>query len=169
MPAGISRNSAIPTSRSAERRLTVKTGRHSAGRIGTVSPPRSFTRVQTWLLVISVPAATLIAVFATGFGSSGAPGGAPAVAAGRDTVVIDNFAFSPRLVSVPIGTTVAVLNEDQTAHTFTADNHDFDTGTVRPGDTSRVTIARPGDFRYHCEIHPFMTGIVLVSPQRRHP
>src|SRR5262245_17478003 len=37
MPGAISRNSGIPTSRSAERRLTVKTGRHSAARIGTMS------------------------------------------------------------------------------------------------------------------------------------
>jgi plastocyanin len=130
-----------------------------------MSTNTALRRIPMWLFVASVPVATLIAVFATGFGSSGATGGAAqAAAAAPGTVVIENFSFSPKRVSVGAGSTITVENEDQTAHTFTADDQAFDTGTLGGGRTSELTVERAGTYAYHCEIHPFMTGTLRVVP-----
>jgi plastocyanin len=130
-----------------------------------MSTDAALSRVPMWVFVVSVPVATLIAVVGIGFGSSGAAGGARgASSATRDTVMIKNFSFSPKRVTVRAGTTITVANDDHTTHTFTDDNGAFDTGALGAGSTSHVTLAHAGTYAYHCDIHPFMTGTVRVLP-----
>lgn len=54
-------------------------------------------------------------------------------------------------------------NDDTTEHTVTADDGSFDSGPISPGDNFDNTFDTPGDFGYHCSIHPFMTGVVIVE------
>jgi plastocyanin len=54
-------------------------------------------------------------------------------------------------------------NDDTTEHTVTADDGTFDSGPLSPGDNFDSTFDTPGDFSYHCSIHPFMTGVVIVE------
>ena len=61
------------------------------------------------------------------------------------------------------GNIVSWINDDSTEHTITADDGSFDSGPISPGDTFDNTFDAPGDFGYHCSIHPFMTGIVIVE------
>ncbi len=73
-------------------------------------------------------------------------------------------AFVPPQISVSSeGNIVSWTNEDSTEHTVTADDGSFDSGPISPGDTFETTIDSPGDFGYHCAIHPFMTGVVIVE------
>ncbi|MDF2736587.1 MAG: Copper binding protein plastocyanin/azurin family [Nitrososphaeraceae archaeon] len=73
-------------------------------------------------------------------------------------------AFVPPQISVSSeGNIVSWTNEDSTEHTVTADDGSFDSGPISPGDTFENTLDSPGDFGYHCEIHPFMTGVVIVE------
>jgi plastocyanin len=73
-------------------------------------------------------------------------------------------AFVPPQISVSSdGNIVSWTNEDSTEHTVTADDGSFDSGPISPGDTFENTIDSPGDFGYHCAIHPFMTGVVIVE------
>jgi plastocyanin len=57
---------------------------------------------------------------------------------------------------------VTFVNHDQTAHTATSNKPAFDTGTVRPGKSSRVTLSKPGNYTYYCQFHAFMHGTVVV-------
>ncbi|HEX5185559.1 MAG TPA: plastocyanin/azurin family copper-binding protein [Nitrososphaeraceae archaeon] len=54
-------------------------------------------------------------------------------------------------------------NDDAIEHTVTADDGSFDSGPISPGDVFDSTFDTPGDFSYHCSIHPFMTGVVIVE------
>jgi plastocyanin len=73
-------------------------------------------------------------------------------------------AFVPPQISVSSdGNIVSWTNDDSTEHTVTADDGSFDSGPISPGDTFENTMDSPGDFGYHCAIHPFMTGVVIVE------
>jgi plastocyanin len=61
------------------------------------------------------------------------------------------------------GNIVSWINDDSTEHTITADDGSFDSGPISPGDTFDNTFDAPGDFGYHCSIHPFMTGVVIIE------
>lgn len=95
-------------------------------------------------------------------GHSGPDATGPASAVGRGSAVvtIENFAYHPDVLTVKVGTTITVTNRDMTAHTLTANDGAFDTGTVEPGQTRRVVMRRAGTYAYHCEFHAFMTGTI---------
>jgi plastocyanin len=83
---------------------------------------------------------------------------------GSGGVSIDNFKFSPASLTVKSGTKVTVANHDSTAHTTTADNgKSFDTGSIDPGASSTITVSKAGTYKYHCSIHPFMHGTLVVK------
>jgi plastocyanin len=79
------------------------------------------------------------------------------------TVSIENFAFDPPNMTVAPGTTVTWVNNDQTAHTVTANNGAFDSGTLQPGQSYSFTFEKAGTYAYHCNIHPDMSATVTVS------
>lgn len=73
-------------------------------------------------------------------------------------------AFVPPQISVSSQENiVSWTNEDSTEHTVTADDGSFDAGPISPGDTFENAFDSPGEFGYHCAIHPFMTGVVIVE------
>jgi plastocyanin len=80
-----------------------------------------------------------------------------------DAVTIANFDFGPNQLAVSPGTTVTWTNDDPTSHTATADDGQFDTGSLAPGDSGEFTFDEAGTFAYHCEIHPSMTASVVVE------
>jgi plastocyanin len=85
------------------------------------------------------------------------------MSAGSSAIKISNFAFTPATVTVKRGARVTVSNDDSTAHTATADDgHSFDTGSLDPGASQTVVLTKPGTHAYHCSIHPFMHGKVIV-------
>jgi plastocyanin len=79
-------------------------------------------------------------------------------------VSIVDVAFAPVDIEVPVGTTVDWANEDPFAHTVTARDGAFDSGTMEAGDTFSQTFSEPGSYEYFCAIHPSMTGTVSVIP-----
>jgi plastocyanin len=73
-------------------------------------------------------------------------------------------AFVPPEISVSSeGNIVSWTNDDSIEHTVTADDRSFDSGPISPGDTFDNTFDSRGEFGYHCSIHPFMTGVVIVQ------
>lgn len=76
-------------------------------------------------------------------------------------VEIDNFAYKPKTLRVNRGTTVVFVNRDSTTHTATRAGS-FDTGRIRPGRRAAVRFRKRGVFVFHCTIHPFMRGKVVV-------
>ena len=130
------------------------------------------------------PAVLLLAAVA-GCGTS--PGGAPqssapvsqateqaaphvtgvkaAEAAETTQVVIDNFAFSPREITVAPGTRVTWVNHDDVPHTATssAKPRAFDSKGLDTDATFSFVFKAPGTYDYFCAVHPHMTGKVVVK------
>jgi len=89
-------------------------------------------------------------------------GGGVALAADH-AVAISGFSFSPRNITVTVGDTITWTNSDAQAHTATADDGSFDTGTIGNGGSGSATFATAGTFPYHCKIHSSMTGTITVE------
>jgi plastocyanin len=91
-------------------------------------------------------------------------GGTAGTALAADQAVsIAGFAFSPQSITVTVGDTVTWTNSDSAAHTATADDNSFDTGSIANGGSDSVTFSTAGTFAYHCSIHSSMTGTVVVE------
>jgi plastocyanin len=86
----------------------------------------------------------------------------PAQASRARAVDISHFEFHPPTLSVAKGTKVVFSNSSGTAHTAT-DKGVFDSGQIKPGESFSVRFEQKGTFRYHCEIHPFMHGKIVVG------
>ena len=71
--------------------------------------------------------------------------------------------FVPQFISMPIQSTVYWTNDDSIQHTVTSDEGLFDSGPISPGDTFDNIFDSPGESGYHCAIHPWMTGSVMVG------
>jgi plastocyanin len=66
-------------------------------------------------------------------------------------------------ITVDPGTTVTWINRDTKPHTVTADDAQFDSGVLNPGESFTVNFEGSGTLTYHCQIHPEMVGSVTVS------
>ena len=86
---------------------------------------------------------------------------ATAQASGAKTVDISHFAFHPPTLKVKRGSKVAFTNSQNVTHT--ASSGSFDTKGIAPGSTVTVRFGKKGTFAYHCKIHPFMKGKIVVE------
>jgi predicted lipoprotein with Yx(FWY)xxD motif/plastocyanin len=98
-----------------------------------------------------------------GNGSGNASAGNGSASANSVAVEIKGFAYNPATVEVAVGTTVTWTNNDSTAHTVTADDGSFQSGTLDPGKSFSFTFTKAGSVSYHCEFHPNMTATVTVK------
>ena len=80
-------------------------------------------------------------------------------------VGINNMAFNPASLTVKAGDTVVWTNQMGFPHTVAPDNGEFpSSGDIDPnGGTFSHTFSAAGSVPYHCEIHPFMKGTVIVT------
>ncbi len=78
-------------------------------------------------------------------------------------ITIKNFAFNPQSVTIKPGTTVTWTNEDSAPHTVTSDSGIFDSGQLPNGGSFSYTFNQNGRFDYHCSIHPYMKGSIIVG------
>ena len=122
--------------------------------------------------IIAVLAAlTTVAACGSDSGGGGAPpatatesassGSAPA--GGGSTVEIMNFMFMPGSLTVPVGTTVTWKFDDSTDHTVSADDNSFASSPMANWQTFTHTFSSAGTVAYHCSIHPFMKGTIIVK------
>jgi plastocyanin len=93
---------------------------------------------------------------------SGSAAGTPGAVAPNSVSIVD-FGFSPATLTVGAGTTVTWNNTGLARHTVVANDGSFHSAGVRAGQTFTNTFATPGTFVYICDIHPGMTGTVLVT------
>jgi len=78
-------------------------------------------------------------------------------------VKIMNFAFAPARIAVSPGTRIVWTNEDSDPHTVTTDLPGFSSPALDTGQTFAQVLPKTGTFAYHCTIHPFMHGTVVVE------
>ncbi len=81
-----------------------------------------------------------------------------------NTVVIDNFNYSPSSITVSVGDKVVWRNDDNVSHTVTSDTgSELDSGSMSSGNTYEHTFNTAGTYPYHCTFHAGMTGTVIVQ------
>lgn len=80
-----------------------------------------------------------------------------------NSVSIAGFAFSPSSKTVAVGATITWTNNDGTTHTVTSDQSLFDSGNIPTGQSFSHTFSSAGTFSYHCAIHTYMTGSIVVQ------
>jgi plastocyanin len=80
-------------------------------------------------------------------------------------VAIDDFAFVPANLSARTGTVIRWTNNDDVAHTVSADDDSsFDSAALGRGATFELAAGQPGTYTYFCRIHPFMKATLVVTP-----
>lgn len=83
-------------------------------------------------------------------------------AANDPSDTISDFQFTPGSLTIHVGDTVTWTNNGPSEHTATANNHSFDTGLLKKGQSASHTFSQAGTFAYICTIHPFMHGTIVV-------
>jgi plastocyanin len=87
----------------------------------------------------------------------------PTAAASKSvTVTIKGFKYKPSTINIGKGDRVVWANLDSVKHTATRGGS-FTTGKIKPGKAVAVKFGSKGTYRYHCTLHPEMTGKVVVG------
>jgi plastocyanin len=82
-------------------------------------------------------------------------------------VLVADFEFRPSTVTVHVGDTVTwVFDQPDAPHNVfaTSGPEQFDSGAPVGKGTYRHTFTKAGTYRYECQVHPNMTGTIVVSP-----
>ena len=98
-----------------------------------------------------------------GGGTSGGGSSTGPAPASSPSVSMAGRAFSPSTVTIAAGGSVTFRNDDDRAHTVTAKDGAFNSGTIGEGGSWKRTFKQAGTFSYLCAIHPEMTGKVVVK------
>jgi hypothetical protein len=74
--------------------------------------------------------------------------------------------FGSAKLTVRVGDTVQWTNSDEAPHTVTTTKgpKQFDSGTLKKGDSWSYTFTTPGTYEYYCAVHPDMTASITVLP-----
>jgi plastocyanin len=88
------------------------------------------------------------------------PRGAPV----KVDMLLDGRSFNPRVVVVPVGSVVSFPNRDPFNHNVfsVSDPNGFDLGLYGRGEAGDHRFRRAGLVRVYCNIHPRMSGFVVV-------
>src|SRR5690349_4322918 len=91
-------------------------------------------------------------------------GEAPRPAKGKFEMRQQRKRFEPRLLAVPAGSTVSFPNLDPFFHNVFSmfDGKRFDLGLYEAGASHSVTFDRVGVCYIFCNVHPEMSGVVVV-------
>lgn len=112
------------------------------------------------VMVLIIPLVLLVA--ACGDDDAAMTTAAPDDSASTAVITISGFDFGDP-ISVTVGQTVEVRNEDGTPHTWTSADGGFDSGSIGPGDSFTHSFAAPGVYPFLCEIHTSMTWEITVT------
>jgi plastocyanin len=89
--------------------------------------------------------------------------GAVAAQDATDVITIDNFTFTPKELTVAVGTTVKWVNHDDIPHTVVEKTTTFRSKALDTDDSYSFTFTSAGTFDYFCGLHPHMVGQVIVK------
>jgi len=84
----------------------------------------------------------------------------------RVTLTQKNKTFQPRVLALPLGSTVDFPNNDGIYHNVfsLSGPQPFDLGLYRSGETRPRTFTAAGTYRVFCNIHPQMAAFIVVAP-----
>ncbi|MGV9294322.1 cupredoxin domain-containing protein [Amycolatopsis sp. NPDC003676] len=94
-----------------------------------------------------------------------APVTAPAAAA-TQTVMMQDYAYSPASLTVHVGDTVTWIQHDTAPHDVVTTSAPvaFRSPQLSQGQSWNYTFRTPGTYSYYCSVHPDMRAQVIVQP-----
>jgi plastocyanin len=109
--------------------------------------------------------AALIALALSACSSASTQAGDGPRPANANEVVISNYTFIPRTLTVSVGTTVTWVNHDMARHTVTRHTSDepFDSGSLGNQQVFSHTFRTAGSYSYICAPHSGMQGTIVVQ------
>jgi len=102
-------------------------------------------------------------------GTSQASGSQEKTVFGDTQVYMRHGLFSPTRIQVVLGTTVTWTNQDTVPHNVTlapvvmSSSNNWESGLLYPGQSFSYTFTSQGTYQYHCQEHPGMIGVVIVT------
>jgi plastocyanin len=78
-------------------------------------------------------------------------------------VTISNFTFGPDSLTVPVGTSVTWVNQDDIPHTVNSVDKLFASQALDTGDQFTYKFTTAGIYSYFCSLHPKMVGKIIVK------
>jgi plastocyanin len=78
------------------------------------------------------------------------------------TIHIKNFAYVPDSVTIPVGSTVKFVEDDEVPHTVTASDGSFDSGNLNQKQSWTHTFTKAGTYTYYCAYHTYMKGKIVI-------
>jgi plastocyanin len=78
-------------------------------------------------------------------------------------VHIRDDTFIPASITVKAGDKVTFVNDDDDAHTATADDASWDSEGLNQGQKWTHAFMKAGKVAYHCTVHPMMHGTVIAE------
>ena len=79
------------------------------------------------------------------------------------TIHEDRYSFIPSQLTIPTGTTVVWVNDEQAKHTVSADEGQFDSGDQELGVRYTYTFTEAGTYRYFCRYHGDVDGVGMAG------
>jgi len=77
-------------------------------------------------------------------------------------ITIDNFTFTPAVITVEPGTMIRWLNRDDIPHTVVAKSLTFKSKALDTDDSFLHRFNEVGVVDYFCSLHPHMTGKIII-------
>jgi plastocyanin len=80
-------------------------------------------------------------------------------------VAIDSYQFKPAHLTIKKGSKVQFENHDAAPHTVSPSTEGQFTGLTRllNGQKGTIQFDKPGEYKYYCQFHPSMIGIITVK------
>ena len=80
----------------------------------------------------------------------------------------ENLCYIPETINVKPGQAITWRNADAAFHSVTSGTYEepdglFDSGHIDPDATFTFTFEHAGAYAYHCTLHPWMVGTVIVG------
>ena len=98
-----------------------------------------------------------------GGGGRNSSGDAPRQGTLAETITIENFAYAPGNLQLPVGGKVTWTNRDSAPHSATDSGGTWDTGVLAKGGSKTVTFGTRGTFDYYCSVYPSMKARLVVQ------
>ena len=113
-------------------------------------------------IMLFVLCMAVIAISETGLRVAAAAETTPAAA----EIKIDNFRFTPRMLTVQAGTKVTWTNRDDIPHNIVSSEHKFKSKPLDTDDAYSFPFTEAGTYQYFCGLHPKMVGKVVVEAKK---
>ncbi len=96
----------------------------------------------------------------------GPRGVSQATRAADGVISIYNTEVLPKILRVPVGSNVLVINQSGLSHTVTAFDGSFGTPVLSGGgNDASFVVTKTGTFRYYDQLNTFLQGEIIVTPK----